>query len=103
MIDPTENPPISTITTYNSDGTLDYVRYETPKCEKAIATAWAKWEIKNGHLIIIVSDSTVPDVLPVGLKVVDRVVYIDEKRKELLGKSNKLQRRLRGNKCLHGK
>lgn len=102
VFDPIENPPIHTITTYNNDGSLDFVRYETPECKKPIETTWAKWDIKEGYLIIVVVDSTVPQIFPPGFKVVDKVVYIDDKRKELLGFDDKLQKRIRSDKCLHG-
>lgn len=91
---------IWTITTYKSDGTLDFIRYESSVCKSIIAVTKAGWRILNGNLVIVVHESTTPRIFPTGYTVIDKVVSIDMHKTILKGKDGKPQYRIRSNKCL---
>ena len=90
------------VSTYNKDGTLDYVAYGSEKCEKIETKVKATWRIEKGKLIIIVQKSEGLLQFSPGYIVVDNVLEISDSSKVLVGEDGHRQLRLRGNKCVHG-
>jgi hypothetical protein len=91
------------ISTYNSDGTVEFSQFKDVACTELFFRSHAVWEIRNSFLVITVVSSDRPDLHPRGLVVMDRVLDIDKKSLILENKRGKIQYRLHRDSCVSPK
>ncbi|WP_047533763.1 energy transducer TonB [Methylotenera sp. N17] len=85
--------------TYHDDGTLEFVAYNSYKCD-VLFKASGVWRIEDDELHILMQSSERTDLMPVPLEIIDEVVSITESSKVLRAKDNgNIQHRIKSDVC----
>lgn len=88
------------ISSYTRGHEIFFVAYADPDCENEIYQAEGNWKVVNRQLIITVTHSSAPRILPAGLVVTDDILSIDEENNVLHSPDdNHLQLRTRTSSC----
>ena len=98
--DPTYSNSGGAISTYHTNGSVDFKQFKDTACKIPFFSTKASWNIQNKKLIIKVLSSTRSDLHPTGLVVIDKVKNINKKSAILKTSSGKLQYRIHSNKCV---
>ncbi len=86
--------------TYHNDGTLEFVRYKTQRCEIPVNETTAQWRVKNRRVIIVVQKSIGSVLFEPGLTTVSEVVAISEGELTLLGQKGQMNYRVKSERCV---
>jgi hypothetical protein len=78
--DPADLAVISGTSTYNADGTGTKVMEQKGQPASSAVRVTTKWSIKNGILSVRNVKSSNPKMLPEGVEVKERVLFIGDKR-----------------------
>jgi hypothetical protein len=78
--DPADLATISGTSTYKADGTGTKVMEQKGQLPGAAVRVTTKWSIKNGILTVRNIKSSNPKMLPEGVEVKERIIFIGDKR-----------------------
>ncbi|MCF2909845.1 hypothetical protein L1285_16085 [Pseudoalteromonas sp. DL2-H2.2] len=88
------------VSTYRKDGTLQHIQYTSGKCDSIDSITHGSWLIKDGQLMLTVTESNGKNPFPIGIVVTDKIVTIDDNSFVFLSSEGRKVRRTRSDKCL---
>ena len=97
---PTDNRCYPSRATYQTDGTLEFVRYKSGRCEIPVNETKALWRVENRRLIIVVQKSIGSIIFQPGLTTESKVVAISKTEKTLKGIDELMSLRIKSDKCV---
>ena len=97
---PTDSRCYPSRASYHRDGSLEFVRYKSGRCEIPVNETKALWRVENRKLIIVVQKSIGSVIFEPGLTTESEVVAISKTEKTLKANDEVMSLRIKSDQCV---